>query len=340
MPTIKLSALFLLLLASATGCTKYDPLYCDESMSCTDPARPYCDLAGEYPASAGVARTCIPSPFDAGMDGGGGSSADAGGRRDDARSPGDAAADCRWVALSKLAAVNSSDFEYPGSLDKGGLRLLFQRSGNVGPTGYFLASRDDPGQAFGGVDRIDALSDVDTPGLPEISSSGLEFFYANSDNSGIQSATRGSLAGSFGSPEPTGLVGGSPSLSGNGLAMYFVANDLTVRRATRTAIGQPWGTPETVLPTTGYLSVDVSADELGLLLVPNPLESPQDPILITTRSSVDESFGPLTPVNDELYVPEGVHTFARWDGNQTQMVVGVDPVDSNTGTDLYYSTCQ
>ncbi len=60
---------FALLVASA--CTTYDPLYCDENSSCKDPERPFCDLAGEYPASDGVARTCIPSPFDEDPDGGG-----------------------------------------------------------------------------------------------------------------------------------------------------------------------------------------------------------------------------------------------------------------------------
>ncbi|HKE15317.1 MAG TPA: hypothetical protein VKB80_10650 [Kofleriaceae bacterium] len=44
------------------ACTKYDPLYCDANTRCTDPDRPFCDLAGDYPASDGVARTCIPDP--------------------------------------------------------------------------------------------------------------------------------------------------------------------------------------------------------------------------------------------------------------------------------------
>ena len=46
------------------ACTVTDPLYCDESTACTNPDRPFCDLRGEFPASDGVARTCIPSPDD------------------------------------------------------------------------------------------------------------------------------------------------------------------------------------------------------------------------------------------------------------------------------------
>jgi hypothetical protein len=51
-----------LAVALTVGCTKYDPLYCDEDQRCTDPDRSFCDLTGEYPASEGVARTCIPDP--------------------------------------------------------------------------------------------------------------------------------------------------------------------------------------------------------------------------------------------------------------------------------------
>jgi hypothetical protein len=54
-----------------SACSKPDPLYCDENTPCTDEARPFCDLAGEYPASDGIKRTCIPDPFpdaDAGPD--------------------------------------------------------------------------------------------------------------------------------------------------------------------------------------------------------------------------------------------------------------------------------
>lgn len=49
-------------LVLGAGCKTYDPLYCDATQDCTDPDRPFCDLNGDYPASDGVARTCIPDP--------------------------------------------------------------------------------------------------------------------------------------------------------------------------------------------------------------------------------------------------------------------------------------
>ncbi len=50
-----------------TACKRTDGLYCDETTPCTDPARPYCDVHGEYPAADGVGRTCIADPNEAGQ---------------------------------------------------------------------------------------------------------------------------------------------------------------------------------------------------------------------------------------------------------------------------------
>lgn len=36
--------------------------YCDQSTPCRDEVLNYCDLMGQYPASNGVANTCIPDP--------------------------------------------------------------------------------------------------------------------------------------------------------------------------------------------------------------------------------------------------------------------------------------
>jgi alpha-tubulin suppressor-like RCC1 family protein len=61
-------ALALAAILVCSACLKKDPLYCDESTPCADPARPFCDVDGVYPASEGIKRTCIPDPFpDAGV---------------------------------------------------------------------------------------------------------------------------------------------------------------------------------------------------------------------------------------------------------------------------------
>lgn len=54
------------------ACTKYDPLYCAEGRPCRaanqDPTLTFCDVDGVYPASDGHGHTCIPNPFDAGVE--------------------------------------------------------------------------------------------------------------------------------------------------------------------------------------------------------------------------------------------------------------------------------
>ena len=47
----------------ASGCKYPVELFCDEETRCTDPERPFCDLKGEFPASEGIGKTCIPDPF-------------------------------------------------------------------------------------------------------------------------------------------------------------------------------------------------------------------------------------------------------------------------------------
>ena len=51
-------------LIAAGGCYHYDPLWCLEDRDCADApeGRRFCDLEGTYPASEGIARTCIAAP--------------------------------------------------------------------------------------------------------------------------------------------------------------------------------------------------------------------------------------------------------------------------------------
>jgi hypothetical protein len=319
------------------ACTTYDPLYCDGSQSCRDPARPFCDLAGEYPASDGVARTCIPSPFDAGgeHDGGSGSATD-GGPGNDAGSKVDAGSRCTWTQLSKLANVNATGVgESLGSLNSGGRDLVFGRDEEAKNV-FYVASRATAGEAFGEPSPLPVASGENGV-FPELSASGLELFYSAGVIGQIQTATRSSPTGSFGASEGTGLDGGSAALSGDELAIYFLGDGLVVQRATREAIGEPWGPPETVLPTTGFSSVDVSPDELRLLVTYNLLLLPPFPIGIAERDSTDDPFGPPIAINEGFLLPDAAPFAAKWDASQTQMVVSANRVDQ---MDLYYSVCK
>jgi alpha-tubulin suppressor-like RCC1 family protein len=96
------------------ACTKYDPLYCDAKTKCTDPDRPFCDLAGDYPASDGVARTCIPDP-NTQADAGSGGAGDPG--NPDGGSPSDDAATKRRITQISTGASHTCVV-----LSDGGLR--------------------------------------------------------------------------------------------------------------------------------------------------------------------------------------------------------------------------
>lgn len=59
----------LALCAIVSGCKTKSKLYCNGPDTCEDPATPFCDLYGDYPASDGITNTCIPYPWDAGLGG-------------------------------------------------------------------------------------------------------------------------------------------------------------------------------------------------------------------------------------------------------------------------------
>lgn len=100
-----LSSILLSFLACST-----DPLYCDANSRCMDPERPFCDLAGEYPASEGVARTCIPDPdADAGPGGGDGLSDAGGSAADGGASDGGETSDADIACKPRLAFQSYRD---------------------------------------------------------------------------------------------------------------------------------------------------------------------------------------------------------------------------------------
>jgi hypothetical protein len=314
-----------------SACKVYDPLYCDEEMQCSDPERPFCDIEGEHPASEGVGRTCIPTPEDAGP----GSSADGGGGASPDGDPaGDARPPCSWSPLSRLANVNSTIEEGGGSIDSEGLVLYFTRSKGLQGDVY-RATRPAVGQAFGQVTLLEELADAALPLHPEVSPSQLEMFYVF-DLDRIEVMTRATPTSPFGASVPTGFQGTSPSLSGDGLALYFTS-DGTVFRSTRAAIGAAWSAPVTVLPTEEHFAVDVSPDELRLLLTSESDDT--IPMAIAERKTTDDDFGPPAPVNEEILVEKGdSYRKAIWDGSQTQMIVSTALVGEEP--DLYYSVCQ
>ena len=315
------------------GCKAYDALYCDEDRKCTDSTRPFCDLTGAYPASEGIGRTCIPSPFDAGADIADAGSGDASAPHD---ATGDASVGCRWGRFSRLANVNTRDNESVGSLDAEGLTLYMARYRADGQSDIFVATRSTAAEAFGVPVEVVELRDDELQEYgPDISATDLEIFYASGLGLGpIMTASRETPTSTFSTPVSTDMGGLHPSLSGDGLSMYIVRNE-TVERRTRSKVGGSWSAPTSILPGDGYQSADVSPDELRLLLTN---EDDDAPVLIAERDSVEDDFRSPVPLDADILPGGPYYLEATWNADQTQMIVATP--QSGFGLDLFYSTCQ
>src|SRR3954464_2925488 len=51
-------------LVVVAACTQHNPAVCEGDSDCTDPARPFCDLDGQYAESSYTPNACSPTPAD------------------------------------------------------------------------------------------------------------------------------------------------------------------------------------------------------------------------------------------------------------------------------------
>ena len=301
--------LSLLAVISSSGCLKKSALFCDEDTPCTDPALPFCDLNGDFPASDGIGNTCIPQPS---MDGG---VADAGG--------GDGAV----VDWSAPTALGISDSRH-ASIAADGLELTFDRVAQIDgstvthPFTAFRSSMTEPftvvgiAQEFGPFGVRQSLLSPDK----------LELFATRSINGNpdeIQRSVRATPLDTWGPLQSLGIVGGrSPSLSGDALALYFMSGQNQLNRATRASVGAAFAaSAPVVLPAidgTTIFAASISNDELQVVLTTQQADGD---VYIARRANPDVAFG--TPV----LVPQltdGIQ-FARFGVDDTEIYLSMDP---------------
>jgi hypothetical protein len=349
-------ALILAFACVPLACTKVDPLFCDEQTPCTDPDRPFCDLLGEYPASEGIGKTCIPTPDGADGDAGdsGGADEDAGSNESDADPDGedaatvDASPPCNnWSAPVIVSSVNSTTFEGQASESPDRLSLYFTKTIVVAEDSDMLvATRSSPDEAFGTPSAVPGFdTDAVFEDAPELSPSGLELFFrrtAGGSGSAIFVATRETVDDNFGAPQSLGVDGFDPSISGDGLTLYFASlTGDTIRAMSRNAIGGVWGPPRDVMDTP-YTGVDISGDELRILLSAGPANfDGGPPVVIAERASKDDSFGEPAPIN-ALTLPddEALSKAAAWADGERTIYLAMDLPTGQGATDIYFSTCE
>ena len=149
--------------------------------------------------------------------------------------------------------------------------------------------------------------------------------------------------GNFDPPQSLGIDGFSPTISGDGLTLYYTTTSAPriLRSISRDSIGGLWNPPEDVMPTE-YLHVEVSGDELRLLLSDGPNGGfPLPPVAVATRTAKRTSFG--SPVPIDSFTLAGDTAFgksAHWDAAERVIYATYNLPSGQGGTDLYISACR
>lgn len=258
--------------------------------------------------------------------------------------PADAAADTgdapgpdaalTWSPFTQVAVNYTGQIRVPVPSGDG-LTLYFdaQLSSTTDLFDLYSTSRASTADGFG---VATALLNVNVSGeearYPEVSEDGLELYYSKGDTGPIMVATRSNTSSAFGVPAPvaTGVAGNFASISGNKLALYYIAPagtgtiNGTVMMVTRAAVGEAWSAPSQVTVTGAvqiYSAIDVSSDELALLRAPT-LSPLGKNVLISRRASKTAAFD-QTEVAQTID-PTGVaFAGARWGAHDTEIWVGL-----------------
>ena len=240
--------------------------------------------------------------------------------------------------------VSGPDHEESAALTGDGLAVFFTRYPVDGAqtADVYDAGRESRDQPFSAPRLIGELgsADEDEPAL-EISGDGLEIFFQRFSDD-ILVASRASRDGAFGEVAPTGLLGWSPTLSGDRLSLYFIELDLArIMRATRAAVGEPWDDPVDVGTAGGFDSIEVSSDELRMLYS-RAADGLSQPVAIARRDSREDPFGAPVSAGDVFRLEDDISSFveASWDASQREIVVSVELQTGDTGSDLWMSTCE
>jgi hypothetical protein len=218
--------------------------------------------------------------------------------------PADAAADAsiaaadaglngRWTTAEPIVELASPTDERFGSLTGDGLVIYFTRTEMIGsfvvnvPYAAGRASVDLP---FGDPLRpvawgASSIYDQDH------AADNLEWFFWRGLGQ-LGTSARAAIGDPWSFPIDLAVDGFSPSISGDGRSLYFVDFNGELAVMARDGRGEPWS-PPALVPVAGEIGIariDVSADELSLLISAQP-GSPEAGVYIAERLSRADGFG-------------------------------------------------
>jgi hypothetical protein len=204
-----------------------------------------------------------------------------------------------WGAPRQLVAVNTSAHERFAVLGDGGFSVLFARteaSGSLSVNRPYVAHRSALADPFNPAARAAAFGDTSIHDF-ELSTDGLEWLTWKGLGQ-LAVSRRPSTDEPWSPPAELGFDGFSPSLSADGLSLYYLglgdAGLIVRRRASPTT---PWGQPRALLVAGERtpIAIDISSDELSLLVTADT-RLPGGGVFIARRSSPSDDFDAPLPI--------------------------------------------
>ena len=262
-----------------------------------------------------------------------------------ATAPDGGAPACAWSALDPGPFVNLNG---TGSIESAALTgdelILYYAFLPAGTDqiDIYDAGRKSVDQPFGGARLVTEIMDPDFESDIEVSAPGDEIFFVRANAFDIWRTGSTVPGGPFGVPASTGLLGRSPSLSRNGLHLYFIDRDLSqIMRADRASAGEAFGSPAVVGALGDYRWIDVSSDELHLLMSGRIAAADESTVAIASRTGVDDQFGEPVAAGDAFALGADFRFLedASWNADDSEVLISA-VLPATTDRLLYLSTCQ
>lgn len=228
---------------------------------------------------------------------------------------------CTWNDLSKVpfANLNGPDDETSVALTGDGLSAVFLRAVGGGSPQIQEASRPSLDEPFGAPTFHEELGPAAKFEV-EVSLDGREIFFLDDTTPEILRATRLSVGAPFGPGELTGVTGFSPTVSGDGLGLYF-HDQGEIRRVERESVdSNEWGELATLGEMGEFKWIDVSPDELRLLMSGGAGGAATPAMAVASRVTTEQSFGGSVSIAPELDgIPEDEYGEAAWEASGRQV---------------------
>ena len=279
-----------------------------------------------------------------------------------------------FTDVKPITEINTMYHDLSPTISYDGLTMIFTsgRPGGLGSDDLWMATRNEPNEPFGNLTNLTVINSSATDSSSTLSSDGLTLIFASKRTGdwNLYQATRLEPNQAFdnvtdlGSGVNTSDVEYSPSLSADGLSLYFHSNrpgghgENDIWMVTRNTVCESFGNPVNLgSPLNSVYNEygpNISSDSLYLFFsdsinqgeIPRPGGKGGVDIWISTRASIDDSFGIPTNLNDLWPGSEINSSFGEgfpcispdWPADGTKLYFGYAQTADPPGIELYEAT--